>query len=44
MLFMQLRETQIAVADDVAAPLLDRDVIVSPVLCEALDYVKWAYN
>lgn len=27
-----------------ARPLLDTGVIVAPVLCEALDYVKWAYN
>ena len=31
MLFMQRDKEHVAVADDVAAPLLDRDVIVPPI-------------
>ena len=30
--------------DDVAAPLLDGNVIIPPVLCEAPGYVKWSYT
>lgn len=41
MLFVQFHEMHILVADDVAAPVLDGDIVVPPVLCEAPDYVEW---
>jgi len=40
-LFVQRDEMHILVADDIAAPLLHRGIIVAPVLCEAPGYVKW---
>ena len=42
MLLVELHQTDIVVANDIAAPLLDSHVIVPPVLCEAPDYVKWS--
>jgi hypothetical protein len=41
MLLVQLNEIHVVVADDVATPLLNGDVIVAPILCEAPGYVKW---
>jgi|GEM_PF-6650963 len=39
-LLVQLNQMHIVVAYDVAAPLLDAEIIVAVVLCEAPDYVK----
>jgi hypothetical protein len=43
-LLVQPHQMHLAVADDVAAPLLDGNIIVAPVLCEAPDYVKRSYT
>ncbi len=37
---VQLLKAHVLIADDVAAPLLDANVIVAVVLCEAPDCVK----
>ena len=39
-LFVQVGEEHVVIANDGAAPLLDGNVIVPPILCEAPDYVK----
>jgi hypothetical protein len=44
MLSVQVGKLNILAAYDVPAPLLHAYEVVSVVLCEAPDYVKWAYN
>jgi hypothetical protein len=41
-LLVQLNQMHVMIAHDIAAPLLGGNVIVTPVLCEALDYVEWS--
>jgi hypothetical protein len=43
-LLMERAQREVLITDKVAAPLLNAQVVVPKVLCEALDYVKWAYN
>jgi hypothetical protein len=43
-LLMQGDKMDIVTAHNVAAPLLDGNAVIAPVLCEAPDYVNWAYD
>jgi len=39
-LFMQFGQKHVVIANDIAAPLLNSDIVIAPILCEAPDYVE----